>query len=69
MREVHGVVAKRAEFVTADDECVVRISDADNFIVLYIPHDRNPALTVEEARFLARQLTLAAIRLEAKKKK
>lgn len=65
MKEVHGVIAARAEStVIPDTQCTVRVYDGRGFVGLYIPSDRSPALTADEARFLAKHLVQAAKRLD-----
>lgn len=71
MKEVHGVVAKKDYTMLADNEVTVRITDADSGILIVLSTDSNhPALlSVEEARFLAKQLVDAAKRFEQRKNK
>ena len=67
MREVHGVVAG-VSGGAQDARQHVRITDGDDCIFLNHTATGSAILNAEEARFLAKQLVLAAGRLEAKKK-
>lgn len=64
MKEAHGVFAARAESTATFNTCVVRVYDGRGFVGLYIPANCSPALTAEEARFLAKHLVQAAKRLD-----
>ena len=62
MREVHGVIAKVSTDSMSTQQ--VRVVDREDSISLLHTSVDAALLTAEEARFLARELNRAAIRLE-----
>jgi hypothetical protein len=67
IREIHGVVARVTDQPAETQH--VRITDCADGISLVHTHSCSAFLSAEEARFIAKQLMLAARRLEARIKK
>lgn len=64
MRQIHGIAdAKKVMMVGETDDTEIRIVDGHNRILLSVPCHLS-SLTTEQARYIAKQLIDAAVRVE-----